>query len=333
MSIKVRMVHLRDKLYGLSTINSKLEGLEQKAQAMQLILTDLQNNFKRPILPPTIQIDQKTILTKIFSGIKMYLDPRDLSVAPHIALDGIWEQQVTRAWLAVLNKNDTVLDIGANFGYFGLLAGQFANREKSKIVLFEANKNLIPYIDKSVSINWLSQQIKVENLAVSDQNGEVQLNVLKDFIGSSSLQSVEELDSYLHDRVHFELAEKQTIRSTTIDSYCKTNNISELNLIKMDIEGHEEKAYKGMRKVLSNSKNVTLFLEFTKLSYENPKKFYDTMLKDFGNVYTISNEGQIIKPKDRSYEFLVGRVDDYVMLIFSKNQELNKECNIVLQTG
>src|ERR1700744_5610690 len=70
----------------------------------------------------TITISENEILTKIFSGIKMYLDPRDLSIAPHIALDSIWEHDITAAWLKVLGADDVVVDIGANYGYFGALA-------------------------------------------------------------------------------------------------------------------------------------------------------------------------------------------------------------------
>lgn len=334
MSIKNKTIRVRDKLSGLAKINMKLEELEKKTQSMQLMLTDMQNNVnalcRRPIPPISIHIDQKTLLTKIFSGIKIYLDPRDLSVASHIAVDGIWEQQQTKAWLAVLKRNDTVLDIGANFGYFGLLAGQFVDRKKSKVVLFEANKALVPYINKSVSINWFNEQMRVENLAVSDKNGEVKLTVMKDFLGSSSLQSIEEVNSYMSDNIQFEVAENISVESVTVDSYCKKNNIDEVNLIKMDIEGYEEKAYAGMRGIVKKSKNITFFIEFTKDSYDNPKKFFNDMLEDFGYVYIISDNGDIKKPKASSYEDVIGEDDNWVMPIFSKNSILDKESNTVI---
>lgn len=332
--MKARVLHIRDRLSGLSRINNSLENLDDKYRILQGTLLEMKNTLSslgaRPIAVQTVQIDQKTLLTKLFTGIKIYLDPQDISVAAHIAVDGVWEQQTSKAWLAVVKQNDTILDIGANFGYFGLLAGQFTNKKKSKIVLFEANKNLIPYINKSISVNWLNEQTKVENLAVSDRNGEVQLTILKDYLGSSSLQSVEELESTLHEKMQLEVEERVTVESTTIDSYCKNNSINEVDLIKMDIEGYEEKAYFGMRGVVNKSKRITLFIEFTKDDYDNPKKFYDTMLNDFGHVYIISDDGHIVKPKNVSYESIIGQSSDWVMPIFSKNPELDKEHNVVV---
>lgn len=331
MNIKAKTTSLRDSISGILNMKNTFE---RKTNNIQNTLNEVQNTInalsRRPIPPQTVNIDQRTLLTKIFTGVKIYLDPQDLSVAAHIAVDGIWEKQITKAWLAVLKKDDTVLDIGANFGYFGILAGQFTDKKKSKVVLFEANKNLIPYIDKSISVNWMKENVKVENLAISDQIGQVKLNVVKDFLGSSSLQSVEDLNENMPDDFKFEQLETISVDSVTIDSYCKNNNINEINLIKMDIEGYEEKAYKGMRKIIEKSKDVTLFIEFTKSGYDDPKGFYDTMLKDFGFIYTINDNGDIIKPQDTSYNSVVGGNDDWEMLIFSKNQKLDEERQIVL---
>ena len=322
MSIKENVLRLRDRVFGVSKIIELIENFEEDFRRKSNFLTESLNELR--IRPTTVLIDEKTLLTRLFTGIKMYLDPQDLSVSAHIAVDGVWEYPITKAWLAILRENYTVFDIGANFGYFGLLAGQFTNKDNSKVVLFEANKNIVQYINKSVSVNWQNQNTIVENLAVSDKNGEVKLNVLRDFLGSSSLHPVEKLDSYMHKRVHFELSESLNVKSVTVDSYCENNNISELNLVKMDIEGYEDRAYSGMVNIVKNSEDITLFIEFTKFSYEKPKKFYDKMLNDFGNIYTISDNGDIVKLKNKSYERVIDQADDFVMLVFSKNPNLNR---------
>jgi hypothetical protein len=90
----------------------------------------------------------------------------------------------------------------------------------------------------------------------------------------------------------------------------------------MDIEGFEDTAYAGMRNMVQASPNLTFFLEFTKESYADSKKFYELMLKDFGHVYVIDEEGYMVKPKDMSYETVIGDSDDWVMPIFSKNAKL-----------
>ena len=161
-----------------------------------------------------------------------------------------------------------------------------------------------------------------QSASVADKPGEVVLNLLKDYIGSSSIQTTEKLDTYMHNKMYLETQEKIPVKAVTLDDYCKEHGIKTVDLIKMDIEGYEELAYQGMRKTVKNSPDITLFVEFTKDGYERPKEFYDQMLADFGHVYTIDDDGYIVKPKDTSYEFIVGDADDWVMPIFSKKANL-----------
>jgi hypothetical protein len=65
-----------------------------------------------------------------------------------------------------------------------------------------------------------------------------------------------------------------------------------------------------------------LFIEFTKQSYENPEKFYNEMLKDFGHLYLIDIDSNIVKPLKTDYASVMGGSDDWVMPIFSKNSKL-----------
>jgi FkbM family methyltransferase len=268
-----------------------------------------------------IQTSPNEIIAKLQSGLKIYLDTRDISVVPHLALDGVWEPHITKAWLSVLKPELTVFDIGANFGYFGLIAAHKIGKKNSKVVFFEANPELIPYINKTLSTNFYVEQSILENLAVADKEGTVTLNVLKDYIGSSTLHSLEHLDKYMHDKMHLKTEKSIKVKAVSIDSYCKKNKIPKIDLIKMDIEGYEDKAYQGMRDMVAKSPDITLFMEFTKESYENPKKFYELMLSDFGHIFLIDELGNIAKPKNRSYDAVIGNADDWVMPIFSKKRD------------
>lgn len=270
----------------------------------------------------TIVLSDTEILTKIFSGLKMYLDPRDMAITPHLALDSIWEHRITIAWRSVIQPHDTVLDVGSNNGYYGALAAQLTDKKKSKVVLFEANPHLIPYIRKTLAVNWLNEQSVLENLAVADKAGTLTLNILKDYVGSSSVLPIEHTAEYMSSKMYLEKAEGVKVKAVSIDEYCKEHDIAKIDAIMMDIEGFEDKAYEGMRNMVKASPNLTFFLEFTKESYADPQKFYELMLKDFGHVYTIDDEGYIVKPKDISYASVIGDPDDWVMPVFSKNPKL-----------
>ncbi len=308
-------------------LDNKISASEKVIQGTQLainhdhsiILEELKQRTKNS---GSLVLSDHEMITKIFSGLKMYLDPRDVAVVPHLALDSIWEHRITAAWLAVAKPTDTVLDVGSNFGYFGALAAQKSDKKHSKIVHFEANPHLIPYIHKTLDVNWLNEQSVVENLAVGDKEGTLTLRILKDYLGSSSVLPLEHTAKYMGTKMRLETAEEVKVKAVSLDSYCKEHKIKSVDLIKMDIEGFEDKAYAGMRSIVKNSPNLTFFIEFTKDSYDDPKGFYDQMLKDFGHVYVIDDDGYIVKPKKTTYEAIIGDADDWVMPIFSKNAKL-----------
>lgn len=270
----------------------------------------------------SLVLSEREMVTKIFSGLKMYLDPRDIAVVPHLALDSIWEHRITAAWLSVAKPTDTVVDIGSNFGYFGALAAQKSDKKHSKVIHFEANPHLIPYIHKTLDVNWLNEQSVVENLAIGDKEGTLTLRILKDYLGSSSVLPLEHTAKYMGNKMPLKTAEEVKVKAVSLDDYCKKHNINQVDLVKMDIEGFEDVAYQGMRNVVKNSPNLTFFIEFTRDSYKDPKGFYDRMLQDFGHVYVIDDEGYITKPKKDTYEAIIGDADDWVMPIFSKNAKL-----------
>jgi len=304
-----------ESIHNLQAQIDEVRGAQQELQAAQKnILSKVQNSGY-------IRVSDTEIMTKIFSGAKMYVDPRDVGLVPHLILDGEWEHDITLAWLSVLKENDVVLDIGANFGYFGVLAAQQTNRS-CKAVLFEANPNLIPYLHKTMTVNSFGDCATIENSAVSDKQGRAKLNILKDYLASSSLHDAAALNEFNANGAELEVETSVDVPATTVDIYCKENSIKAVNVIKMDIEGYEDKAYDGMRKTVKNSPDITLFIEFTKQAYAFPEKFYDLMLKDFGHVYQISREGRIVKPKKNDYESVIGSGKEWSMPVFSKKSDL-----------
>jgi FkbM family methyltransferase len=312
--IKDKLIDTRAK--AIAPIEQKINDLKSQIEVLQQSADKDSTTYR----PQNFLASETELVVKMFNGLKVYLDPRDIAVTPHITLDGIWEEPITKAWLSVMKHDYTVFDIGANFGYFGLLAANLARGKNSKIILFEANPNLIPYINKSFSVNWLNEQTILENLGISDKKGTAHLNILQDYIGCSSLHTVDKLEGYLQNKMHIEAAEVIKVDTLSVDEYCKVHKIDEINLIKLDIEGFEEKAYRGMSNIVKQSSDLILFIEFTKNGYEDPEGFYNQMLKDFGNVNLIGGSGEFIEPSQKDYNSVLGNQEDWEMLVFSKKK-------------
>lgn len=320
VALENSLIELKDITLGLNHTVHEIKDAQLKINHEHTnLLKETHDNVKNS---GSLVLSKDEMVSKIFSGAKLYLDPRDIAVVPHLALDGIWEHRITAAWLSVVQSHDTVFDIGANFGYFGILAAQNTDKKHSQVHFFEANPNLIPYIKKSLSVNWLNEQSVIANYAVADKKGTLTLHVLKDYIGSSSVYDAKHVDSYMHGKMEAEEAEAIKVPAISIDEYSVAHDVKQVDLIKMDIEGYEDKAYAGMRDLIQRSPRATLFIEFTRESYEHPEKFYQQLLKDFGNVYLIDEDGRLVKQKKTSYDDVIGNPDDWVMPVFSKRADL-----------
>ncbi|WP_165550012.1 FkbM family methyltransferase [Kribbella speibonae] len=280
--------------------------------------------FQRTAATPAhLRTGPDEVVARLFTGQKIYVATQDISVAPHLILDGIWEPPITRAWLSVTGSASTVFDIGANFGYYGLIAAARPGRTPPTIRLFEPNAGLLPYLRRTLSVNWLNEIIRIENVAVSDRIGTARLHILKDYVGCSSLHTIEHLNSYLEEQMEVVLDRETTVDTTTVDAYCDAEGIEQVDLIKLDVEGFEEAAYDGMTSTVRRSPRLVLFVEFTWQSYRQPEQLFDRMLHDFGHIATIDEAGRFVQHRLPRYHDVISQHDDWTMVVFSK-QPLTK---------
>ncbi|HEY4495637.1 MAG TPA: FkbM family methyltransferase [Candidatus Paceibacterota bacterium] len=127
----------------------------------------------------------------------------------------------------VIKENSTVLDIGANRGYFSVYA---ANSVKHvKVYSFEPIKATYDSILENIQINNLKEKIIPFNLGVAGSD-----NVMEFSIGSSVNSSISNsmIFNKSHDRV-------EKIKCICLKSIIENNNLSKIDLIKMDCEGAE----------------------------------------------------------------------------------------------
>lgn len=109
------------------------------------------------------------------------------------------------------------------------------------------------------------------------------------------------------------------IKTINLDSYFDVNDYDKIDFIKMDIEGSEYGAIKGMRNIIKNNKKIKMLVEFhpsSILEYgKEPKQFLEMLYSmDFKLTsldkitenrkrISINNEGEI--------DQLISRSDQY----------------------
>ena len=201
------------------------------------------------------------------SDYVLELDPEDPGISSELALHGTHEPVSTRFLESILQPKMTVIDVGANIGYYALLESKRVGQGGCVIAIEPEHRNF-QLLQRNVRLND-AQNLKILNLAVSDYVGHGALN-----IGHvSNVHSLEGSESSIG---------TQEVEVASIDTL--TDHMLSVDLIRMDIEGHECVVINCMEKTLSKfkprlmieihpqevgaQKTITLLKKLDKLGYE-----------------------------------------------------------------
>lgn len=134
-----------------------------------------------------------------------------------------------------IEKNDIVIDCGANMGWFSAIAS--AEATSGKIYSFEPSKYVINrYLSQTAKYN---PNIEVVQSALSDQCGELDIAIDSENIGASSLV----IDGPKGQK-------KEMVKVVTLDEFVEKNNLPYVSYIKADIEGAERQMLRGATRTL-----------------------------------------------------------------------------------
>ncbi|KXU29588.1 hypothetical protein A0J57_23465 [Sphingobium sp. 22B] len=168
-----------------------------------------------------------------YFGRQIQLCLSDAAVSKTIMLTGDWEPAVGRQILKMLRPGDTFLDVGANIGWFSLLAGDFLARSGSgRVIAIEANPTLVPHISASIVKSGLADVISLKPYAVSDRIDVVEMSVSEQ--GNVGGLSIAPLSGNTN---------KNVVPALPLDVLLA--DVPRIDLIKMDIEGAEPLAIAG----------------------------------------------------------------------------------------
>ncbi len=140
---------------------------------------------------------------------------------------------------------DTILDIGANWGYYTLLAASIA--PNARIVAFEPHPFWFERLQKNVTVNQF-KNVRVENLAGGSNCGKRHFYLDNKSPGVSSM---------VYEYVKYDNPTEIIVNTTSIDEYlCEQTGGEQwrVDLIKLDVEVYEGAVLAGAKSVLQEFK-------------------------------------------------------------------------------
>jgi FkbM family methyltransferase len=251
-----------------------------------------------------IYMGSSTLLTRLKAGPKIYVDSNDLSLTPHILLDGYWEEWITSAFLKEIRPGMSVVDIGANCGYYTLLACK-AVGPKGLVMAIDANPRMCDLVNRSLAVNGFKDRAKVVNAAVLDKSGQIDFVVPRKYMGGATItrEGINPLE-YLED---------DTCDIVKVDALPlhEITGGRPVDVLKIDVEGAEPAVFGGSAKLFQSAERMKVFMEFNPgffASRGDAARFMDQVYHLGFEVKLIDFNGLAV-PADRDFLVAGGHCD------------------------
>lgn len=184
------------------------------------------------------------------SGYSFRCDLRD-SICREVCFTGRYEPQETALARAILRPGMCFVDVGANWGYFTLLAAHLVGKG-GRVISLEPDPRLFSILLENLTRNKLDQAAALP-LAAANHRGVLMLAGYNETGGNFGLSRVIAKPPLQNGRFQ--------VLSDSLDSVLDDQRLDSVDLMKMDIEGAEALAVKGMSKCLAKRKIKHLLLE------------------------------------------------------------------------
>lgn len=267
------------------------------------ILFFLKHKFGRKLIN---KITNKRYVIKKINSFKLILDLKDnWGVSKYILKHGNYDELSSEIAKKLIKTNSTVIDIGANIGYWSNL---LASIDKTlKVISFEPEPSNLTLLRENININSFNKRVNVIPKALSNRKGKSNLYLSDDNAGDHRLYAEEK------NRKHVE------VEVSIGDEEIKDNNIS---FIKIDVQGYEYKVITGMKEVLNINKDISILTEFwpygIRKAGDNPEEYIKIMYELGFKSYLVSEVNKKLSEVNIQEIMNEAQGEKHIDLIFTK---------------
>ncbi len=249
-------------------------------------------------------IDRQGIWFKTEYGFSVYSNMKDRIL--ELDVNPVWEQIESSFIMANISKGDLFIDVGANIGYFSILAAHQCN---AKVLAVEPIPKTYEMLNMNIKHNNLDELIEPVNIALGNEDG-----VLR-FTASFGPKNHAEYEA---NNIHSN-APTITVPVITLDKLLqqKKSTINKVDFIKVDVEGFEYRFLLGAAQTLKTFKPMILM----EVEEQRLVKFCAKAENIFGFM------------NDIGYEDYLCMTDDSITRGTSWQQDLSKARNFAFYTS
>ena len=178
---------------------------------------------------------------------------QDLHVSRRLREEGIWEPYETALLLSLLGPGQVFVDVGANIGYFSLIAASLVG-DAGAVYAFEPDPANFRLLQASVAANGLGHRVHAVAAALAAEEGEGMLYLSADNLGDH--------------QIHPAHASRQSlpIRLLQGSRYLR-RRLQRIDVLKVDTQGAEFEVMRGLLPLLRALPDCPrILIELTPLS-------------------------------------------------------------------
>jgi FkbM family methyltransferase len=281
----------RDAVEGLSDLRKMIMGLDRQSHPT----------------PAIVQFGSTDLQCIDIQGFRLILDPADISVSAPILQVGQYEPHLTGIFRRYVKPGWRVVDIGANVGYFTMLAASIVG-SNGEVLAFDPNSENARLVLLNAAENNFSN-VRLFPLALSDHAGYAYFSP---HIGSNG---------GLISTTHAQLADGRgvVVPTARLDELVKPP----VDFMKIDTEGAEYRILRGGQGLLSSARPIVA-TEFScemlgRISGVNPREYLALFLSHGYSVHLVDKQSGRIEPIGDIDNFLgawdnPARIEDLLML-------------------
>lgn len=198
------------------------------------VIRTLLTPFKR-LIPEKLRLPPTGTMSLNIEGKRLKIATNQTSYLTQLVFwNGYENFEYTPIFIDLCKKIESFWDIGANIGYYSLIASKV--NPSINVVAFEPAPEPLYYLQKNVDLNRL-KNVRVESVALSNSTGEIEFYQIKNqkytylkynLAGEGNAGSKTEGRNF----------DKTLVKSVTADEFLK-NVPGKVDLIKIDTEGTE----------------------------------------------------------------------------------------------
>ncbi|WP_404787614.1 FkbM family methyltransferase [Altericista sp. CCNU0014] len=181
-------------------------------------------------------------------GVTLAVQPSLNSIVTSVLLgEGDWFESEMEFWRSWLKPGMTVIDVGANAGVYTFSAATRVGAS-GKVIAIEPFPACVGYLEETCRVNQFDW-VRVYGAAASDRTGSIRL----------SIYGASELNEVIADDAEVVSGQVVEVPCLTLDSLIETEQMSAVNFLKLDAEGHEISVLRGAQRLLAEFSPIILY--------------------------------------------------------------------------